>query len=247
MKKYEKITSFQIPPRTYTIIRFDGRGFSGFTKKMDKPFDHLFSMAMDLAAKAVAKEFNAKLAYTQSDEISIMLTDIENINSELPFDGKIQKLCSIGATVVANEFNRFLLHDLLLRKGADLRAFNDFKFAEFDARVFSIPDFREVSNYFIWRQRDATRNSISMAAHHTKGISTNNKKSNELQEELFQMGINWNDYDTKFKRGVVIARELYEKPVEGQKPVIRSRWACQETPIFTEDREFLHKYIPIIT
>lgn len=265
MKKYEKVTNYQIPPRTYTVIRFDGRGFSKYTKKMDKPFDLNFSNAMDVAAKAICKEFNAKLAYTQSDEISIMITDIENIESELPFGGKVQKLCSVGATCVANAFNGYMLHSLLEGatsvETAQLRLAS-FKFAEFDARVFVIPDFREVSNYFVWRQQDATRNSVSMAASAIvdgkKVISHNeqqNKNTNELQEMLFQRGINWNDYPEKFKRGVVIAKEDYIKKVNFEAPaspeedwteVTRSRWATQETPVFTQDKEFLHNYIPII-
>lgn len=217
---------------------------------MNKPFDILFSNAMDEAAKAIGKEFNAKMIYTQSDEISILLTDIENIESQLPFDGKIQKLCSIGATVVANAFNKYFIINKVLHTDYEIcKEVEEFKFAEFDARVFMIPDFREVSNYFVWRQKDCTRNSISMAAHATKGIGPSlilNKSSNELQELLFQNGINWNDYPEKFKRGVVIARELYQKPVDNAEPVTRSRWACQQTPIFTENPEFLHGYIPII-
>lgn len=260
MKKYEKITNFQISPRTYTIIRFDGRGFSKYTKGMNKPFDKVFSDAMNAAAIAIGKSFHGKLVYTQSDEISILLTDIDNIDSELPFDGKIQKLASIGATIVANAFNKSLINNIIAT-GDDndkiIGLIQQFSFGEFDARVFSIPDFREVSNYFIWRQQDCTRNSISMAAHAVKGLShkdRENKNTTELQELLFQNGINWNDYPEKYKRGVIVIREKYKKEVVASKEnykiddfVIRSRWACIETPIFTQDKEFLYNLIPVIS
>jgi len=252
MKKYEKCYNFQIPSRTYTMIRFDGRGFSKYTKGFKKPFDKLLSGAMDAASMAIGKEFNGKLVYTQSDEISIMLTDIENIDSELPFGGKIQKLCSIGATCVANAFNKFMLSNLMMEYGGDLKKLSEFNFAEFDARVYQIPDFREVSNYFIWRQQDSTRNSVSMAACANNTIShkeQQNKNTNELQEMLFQKGINWNDYPEKFKRGSVFVREVYEKPITSgdvTSTVTRSRWAYKETPIFTQDKEFLYSLIPTI-
>lgn len=241
MKKYEKIYSFQVPPRTYTIIRFDGKNFSKYTSKFVKPFDSLLSNAMNDAAIAVCKEFNPRLAYTQSDEISILLTDIYNIKSELPYDGKIQKLCSIGATTVANEFNRFMVLSLI-KHSSEISKFN---FAKFDARVFIIPDIREVYNYFVWRQQDATRNSINMAAHAAFGPKAiKHKNTNELQEMLYQeKNINWNDYPEKFKRGCVIKREIYFKETEDNKKVIRSRWAVQATPIFTQDKDFLPNII----
>ncbi|HRV32233.1 MAG TPA: tRNA(His) guanylyltransferase Thg1 family protein [Candidatus Paceibacterota bacterium] len=241
MKKYEKIYSFQVPPKTYTIIRFDGKNFSKYTSKFTKPFDNILSNAMNDAAIAVCKEFNPRLAYTQSDEISILLTDIYNIESELPYDGKIQKLCSIGASIVSNEFNRSMMI-ALVKSPLEIANFN---FAKFDARVFIIPDIREVYNYFVWRQQDATRNSINMAAHAAFGPKAiKYKNTNELQEMLYQnKGINWNDYPEKFKRGCVIKRETYFKETEDNKKLIRNKWAIQATPIFTQEKEFLQNII----
>ena len=254
MKAYESCYDIRVPARTYVIIRLDGKGFSKYTKMFDKPFDDGLSNVMDMATIELCKYLNPKFAYTQSDEISLMFTDIENIDSELIFDGKVQKLCSISASKVTAAFNKKMLQLLgnfkyspeeLLSKimTGDFEEID----AVFDSRVFIIPDFREVSNYFIWRQQDCTRNSVSMAASsdYSHG-ELEGKSGSDKQEMLFQKGINWNDYKPKYKRGVVIKKHSYEIESPNGEPAIRSKWIPVETPMFTENKEFLYNLIPTI-
>ena len=247
-KRYEASYDFKIPPRTYTIVRLDGHGFSKYTKKMNKPFDDTFGDAMDFATKALCEKFSPKFAYTQSDEISLLITDFENIEGEMIFDGTVQKICSLTAGCASAKFNQYLMAKTILKDKLMVleEEFLNFKTAEFDARVFIIPDFREVSNYFIHRQQDCTRNSISMAAHEACGHNaTKYKSSAEKQEMLFQKGINWNDYKPKYKRGTIIAKETYLKETPNGS-AMRKRWTPLETPIFTQDRQFLYDLIPVI-
>jgi len=254
MKSYEACYDFKIPARTYVIIRLDGKGFSKYTQRFEKPFDGKLSMVMDTATIRLCEYLNPKFAYTQSDEISLVFTDIENIESELIFDGKVQKLCSISASKVTAAFNSTMLRVLssftpqeeIMNK---LRTGNFPEIdAVFDARVFIIPDFREVSNYFIWRQKDCTRNSISMAASSVYSHKElEGKSSAEKQEMLFQKGINWNDYLPKYKRGVVIKKhQVFVDNPNGGDPVGRNKWLPAITPIFTEEKEFLYNLIPTI-
>ncbi len=107
-KRYEASYSILIPPRTYTVVRVDGKGFSKFTKRMNKPFDDNFTEAMNYAAIEMCKYFNPDFAYTQSDEISLVFTDF-NLEAEQMFDGKIQKLCSLTASKAATCFNKKML------------------------------------------------------------------------------------------------------------------------------------------
>jgi len=254
MKEYESCYNLKIPNRSYVIIRLDGKGFSKYTKKFNKPFDDLLSNVMDAATIELCKYMVPAFAYTQSDEISLVFSTIDNIDSELPFDGKVQKLCSISASKITASFNKMMLRLLLSFKYTKEEVIEklvtgDFPEidAVFDSRVFVIPDIREVANYFIWRQQDCTRNSVSMAAHALLGHSaTMNKSSDEKQEMLFQeKGVNWNDYAPKYKRGTVIKRHVIT--IEGQngEPVQRSKWLPDyNTPVFTQDREYLMSLIP---
>ena len=255
MKDYEKCYDFRIPARTYTIIRLDGKGFSRYTEMFDKPFDDTLSNVMDAATVELCKFLNPKLAYTQSDEISLMFTDIENIDSELIFDGKVQKLCSISASKITAAFNKKMLQMLANFKYTPeeiMQKVMTGEFAEidavFDSRVYVIPDYREVSNYFIYRQQDCTRNSISMAADVVVGKSaTKGKNGNGKQEMMFQNGVNWNDYKAKYKRGSVIKKHLYQIEGLNGELVTRSKWIVDSnTPIFTEEKEYLYDLIPTV-
>ena len=79
----------------------------------------------------------------------------------------------------------------------------------FDARVWNVPNLEEAVNSFLWREFDATKNSISMAA---SSVYSHNllegKNGSEKQEMLFQKGINWNDYPNFFKRGTYVQRKV---------------------------------------
>lgn len=227
---YENRTRFQIPGRTYTIIRIDGKAFHTYTKGLNRPFDEGLIEAMDQTAKFLCKEIqNAKFAYVQSDEISILLVDFEDIKTQAWFDSNIQKMASISASLATGKFNQIFKH-------------KD-KLAFFDSRVFQIPSKVEVENYFIWRQQDATRNSIqSVAQSLYSHKELNGKNTNQLQEMIFQKGANWNEYDFGLKRGRLIIKKEIEK--EG---VIRSYWDnAVITQIFTQQKQQLSSLIPNI-
>lgn len=252
MKTYEACYDIRVPPRTYIIIRLDGKGFSKYTKMFNKPFDDNLSNVMDGATIELCKYLNPKFAYTQSDEINLVFTDIENINSQLIFDSKVQKLCSISASKVTAAFNKLMLKVVAMSMEPQelfsniLGGLPEID-AVFDSRVFIIPDFREVSNYFIFRQQDCTRNSVSMAASSVYSHKElEGKSSSEKQEMLFQKGINWNDYKTKYKRGSIIKKHTYEVDGPNDTTVIRSKWVPYNTPIFTEEKQFLYDLIPTI-
>lgn len=234
--QYENRTRAYLPRRTYTIIRVDGRAFHSYTRKLERPFDLGFMNRMDQTAAKMCMEISgARLAYVQSDEISILLTDFETAQTQAWLDGNVQKMASIAASMATVYF------------GGD---------AQFDARVFTIPDPVEVENYFIWRQQDATRNSIQMAAYaHFSHQSLHKVDTDQMQERLFQeKGINWNDYPDGCKRGRCVVRRTTFSPVtykdkrSGEtrttEAVERSVWNIEAPPVFTKDREWLRGFIP---
>lgn len=155
MKRHEQATKTALPRRAYTLIRADGRAFHNYLRGADKPFDFGFMADMGEIAKALCEEVSGTVfAYTQSDEISLLVTDFGSAGTQPWFGGEVQKIVSTVAAVATAA--------LCARRA---------KAATFDARVFTVADPREVGNYFIWRQRDAVRNSISMAAQATSRTS----------------------------------------------------------------------------
>lgn len=255
MKKYyEDRTRILLPRRTYTIIRIDGKAFHTFTKGLKRPFDDDLITDMDLTACYLCKNIQgAKFGFVQSDEISILLSDFDKIGTDAWFDGNIQKMVSIAASMATAKFNQLrLVRNVNATEDTfcnPLQVIMDSKLAEFDARIFTIPSDVEVENYFIWRQQDTVRNSISSVAqslYSHKELAS--KNMSEQQELIFQKGINWNDYAPKYKRGRFIFKEEFELKPDVDKlnsaSAIRTRWISGECPTFTQDREFLLKYIP---
>jgi len=229
MKRYESAHRAVLPRRTHTILRVDGRAFHTYLRGAEKPFDEQYMADMNVVAEALCAEISgAVFAYTQSDEISVLITDFATPQTQPWFDGVVAKLLSISASVATAVLNE-------RRPG---------RRALFDARVFTISDPVEVANYFLWRQRDAVRNSISMAAQaHFPHKRLHGVTSGGMQELLFaEAGVNWNDYPDGCKRGRVTVRLTGERRVQYvdkrtsqvmQTTAVRSWWETTAAPHFT--------------
>ncbi len=225
---YESRSRTYLTRRTPVIMRLDGKAFHTYTKNLNKPFDDDFMQDMAETAKFLCSEITGtKCAYVQSDEISLLITDYDSLYTEAWFDYQVQKMVSVSASLATGYFNK-------VRNDRHNRHWRyDFysTLAFFDARVFNIPK-EEVANYFYARQKDATKNSISMLAQSLYEHSElQHKKSDELQEMCFQKGVNWNDLDTCKKRGTFIKKV---PPTEG----VRSKWCVVETPVKFEHSNF---------
>lgn len=231
---YENRYRTYLPRRTYVIIRLDGKNFHSYTKNANKPFDSNLIRLFDETTKYLCTNIQGcKLGYTQSDEISLLLTDFDTIDTQAWYDNNLQKMVSVSASMATAQFNH-------LTKLDDTKFQN--QLAMFDSRIWIIPDPIEVENYLIWRQQDCTRNSVSMAAQAVcSHKELQGKKSSEMQEMMFQKaGINWDKYSSREKRGCACVRSAYFEDVE------RHRWDIVDTPIFTQERDFLRTRIPRI-
>lgn len=212
MKAYERQeTSQRFIPLLPIYARIDGRGFSRFTKGFDRPYDQRFRAAMLDTVSWLVEQTNARIGYTQSDEISLCW-QADSYDASVFFDGKKQKMVSTLAALATQRFNRFLFtsDDPFLRKMAD-------RAPTFDARVFQLPNRAECANAFVWRELDATKNALSMAArelYSQKDLL--GKVGAQLHELLFAKGVNFNDYPAEFKRGVYVQRRRVRKQLSAE-------------------------------
>ncbi|MEO7715723.1 MAG: tRNA(His) guanylyltransferase Thg1 family protein [Capsulimonas sp.] len=252
---YENRTRVYLPRRTYTILRIDGKSFHTYTRDCERPFDVNLMEDMDQTAMALCKGIEgAQFAYVQSDEISILVTDFGQLQTQAWFDGNVQKLVSISASMAAAHFNAARWRRLAAK--GESNSLDGAPIAFFDSRAFTIPDPVEVANYFIWRGQDATRNSISMTAHaHFEHDLLQGKTSDEMQELLWMhKGINWNDMPGGFKRGRCIVNNhtvgdvAFTDKRTGDMHlalnVERNVWEIEIPPIFSQDRNWLEGHIP---
>jgi tRNA(His) guanylyltransferase len=238
-EQYEDRTRYLLPRRTYTMMRLDGKAFHTYTHGLERPFDVKLTEAMNQTAVLLCHNIQgARFAYVQSDEITILLTDFEKETTSAWFDGNLQKMVSISASMATLYFG-------------DLRRQQGFPGGGpmFDSRIWTMSDAIEVENCFIWRQQDAVRNSISMAAQSVYSHRELHGKSTSDMHEILQLkGINWNDYPVRFKRGGFVNKNTYIPPATEGLPslTMRSKWECIDPPVFTKDRKFLRSRIPLL-
>jgi tRNA(His) 5'-end guanylyltransferase len=175
----------------------------------------------------------AKCAYTQSDEISILVTDYDTVDTMAWFDYNVQKIVSVSASIATGKFNLLRILGLQNYNKIDVDRVNTLSTAYFDSRVFNIP-MTDVPNYFLARQRDAVKNSIQMLAQSLYSHKElDGKNQSELQEMCFQKGHNWNDLSCFKKRGTYIDREFSEETGRGT-------WKISEETPFKFDKQFFN-------
>lgn len=255
MKKYEYITRTHLVPRMPVVIRLDGKAFHSFTRGFKRPFDEVLISTMQDTTKYLCENIQGcVLGYTQSDEITLVLVDYKKLNSCAWFDNNIQKMCSIAASMATFAFNRFFVANLnafyesntdidlteigyhiTFSEEDDCKYYEAYKRAAekgamFDARVFNIPK-EEVCNCVLWRQNDATRNSVEMVAqaNFSHGVLQNKSQSQMQDMLMLEKGINWNDFPVHQKRGSCCIK------VQGDEDK-RPKWIIDKNiPIFKGD------------
>lgn len=246
---YENRSKTSLIRRMPVIIRLDGKAFHTFTKGFERPFDKLLSDTMQRTMKYLCENIQGcVLGYTQSDEITLVLIDYQDLNTDAWFDYGVQKICSVSASMATLEFNRAFNELYTIYSTAEkefdpsiyTRALS--KGALFDARCFNIPK-EEVANCILWRQQDASRNSIQMVAQTYFSQKRLHKLNvSQLQDLIFkEKGINWNDFPTKYKRGSCCIK----KTCQTFNQTTKSYWYIDnEIPIFKQEgREYIEKLI----
>ncbi len=204
MKMYEGVEAGRrLMPLLPVLARIDGRAFHSFTLGMGRPFDAVFSSCMVDTTVSLVRETGACMGYTQSDEITLAWHS-RTAQSQIWFDGRVAKMTSQLAAQATLIFYRLVLERMP-------------QYAErlptFDARVWNVPNRTEGANVFLWREWDATKNSVSMAAsayHSHKELM--GKNSQQKHDMLHALGVNWNDYPVLFKRGMYVQRREVSVP-----------------------------------
>jgi tRNA(His) 5'-end guanylyltransferase len=249
MKSYEDAYRTRLPIRMPVIIRVDGKAFHTYTQGCKRPVDAGLVECMNLTAIELCKKIQGcQIAYVQSDEISLLITNYQDINTQSWYDNNLQKMVSISAAMASVTFT----NNSHLIWGTDDGFESPMpltKPAYFDSRAFVMPK-EDVCNYFLWRQQDATRNSVQMLARSMYSHKQcDNKDNSELQELCFQKGINWNDCPIPQKRGrcIVKSKSIRQgtNPKTGQVfTAERSEWVVDNNiPIFSQDRKYIEKYV----
>lgn len=262
MKSYENITRTYLPGRMPVIIRIDGKAFHTFTKGFKKPFDDILMRAMQETAAALCREIEGvKVAYTQSDEISLLITNNDTWETQPWFGNNLQKMVSVAASIATLTFNKIFWRELMdynhtVPFGAGdnseehklLKAYWQAckKGAMFDARAFVLPE-DEVCNYFIWRQQDAIRNSIQAVGQaNFSHRELMNKNCENIKQMLVEKNIKWETCPQACQRGISVIKKPIEVGAESNPymKITRNRWTIDDNiPLFWEDRDYIDRFL----
>lgn len=257
---YEEVPNLKLTRKTPVALRLDGKAFHTLTRNFKKPYDEVFHKAMNSTMKYLCENVQGCVfGYTQSDEITLILVDYQTPETSAWFDYKVQKLCSIAASMTTMAFNRIFGDEVseefeswseeLLPSGEPnpnfrnkelkelIQVHNDAlgKGAMFDARCFNIPK-EEVGNLILWRQMDATRNSIQMLGRcYFSCKELQNKNCTQIKEMLLEKGVDWDKEKNSFKWGTACYK------VKGDP---HDKWFIDENmPVLKEDWEFINKWV----
>ncbi len=238
-------TDYRLPKKTYVMAMIDGRSFSRLIKnKYEKPFDDKFINMMNEVAIYVCKNVQCcKFAYTQSDEITFVLTDFETEETSAFFDYRLCKMLSIIPSLATAKFNQLVTLNLLDTpcSAYDMKQIiSDMPLAQFDCKVWDAGSFNDVFAYFLWRQLDCVRNSKQQAAQtylsHKELVGK--QTDEQIQMLLDKKGIDWNKYSDGKKYG----RFIYKQKIERQLPnheddtYIRNVWTANDAfPLYESD------------
>ncbi len=208
MKGYERAEAGRrFMPLLPVVARLDGKGFSRFTRALERPFDRRLSQLMIDMTIELVECTNACIGYTQSDEITLIWYSDEP-KRQIYFDGRIHKLLSVLAATASVYFNAELPHRIPEKAGTR---------PVFDCRAFTVPTTAEATNVLLWRESDATRNSLSMAARaHYSHKQLDSQGHRQLHDLLMAKGINWNDYPAFFKRGTYVQSKTVLRPFSAE-------------------------------
>lgn len=215
-KKYEQLNKPFLMPNLPIMVRVDGRAFHTFTKGLNRPFDVRLTLCMHETAKTLLEKFNGYISYVQSDEISLIINGNETGRM---FGGSRDKLISLISATASVAFYKALIENLP-QKAHELPIF--------DCRAFQYPTLDLYAENLMWREADATRNSLTMLCHAHFSKDALHKVNRQKQHDmLHSIGINWDSYPNYFKRGsyfakrdklVVMSDEIWDKIPEGKKP-----------------------------
>jgi len=260
MKGYEIAFNYKHTARLPVILRFDGNSFSKFTKvtHLEKPFDERLMRAMVEACRAVLNYCSgAQVAYTQSDEISVLLRNDQNYETQPFLGARIQKLASLCTAVVSVAFDRAFRAE----------GFEHYPAPAFDCRIFILPP-HEAQNYFRWRQLDCWKNCVAAFAHYKLGQKMGRKTAQKLlhgQGRADQIGLclrhlgeSPEDLPVKWRHGICVVRKEFEIDlatemgaakynklvelgrIDPEAPTVRKRWEHDfDTPWFIDEPDYI--------
>lgn len=234
-------TDYRLPARSYILIMIDGRAFSSFIKHhFELPFSDTFINMMNEVAIYVCNELSGcKFAYTQSDEVSFLVTDFDTEKTSSFFDNRLNKIQSVVASLATAKFNQLMLMEELKKKKDKSTddVIRDMKLSTFDCKAWTVPSSAEVYEWFVFRQSDNLRNARSNHCRfYLSAKQMHGAKAKDLCEKIKnEKGV---DFDTAYSAEKKYGRFIYKEDREVENEYgkfIRKKFVVHDGFVFREE------------
>ena len=247
---YQKRRDYFLNDNDYIIAHIDGRSFSHMIKnKFAKPFDENFVHMMNETAKYLCEKVQGvQLAYTQSDEISLLIKKT-NPKGDIFFGGRMCKMQSIIASLATGIFNRMMLEYEIENNTDGIQVIlKNIPLYQFDCKVWDVPSADDAMAWFLFRNIDCIRNSKQQTAQSYLSHKELMGKHTDEQIELLykEHGVDWNLFNDGLKYGRLIVKRDVECTREENGNIItftRSKWFADDGMDLTikENRDLFKK------
>lgn len=210
MKMYESVYERRMLAGVPHIVRLDMVAGHTFTRNMDKPYDELFHDCMRTAVIELLEQCpNARMAYAQSDEITLVLNDSTANGNYAPFySNRVSKIESILSARCTNAF----VSRYMAVKDAGYPVASR---VAFDARVFDVPDVIEAYNCLLWRAKDAERNAWQALGHAMFPQNELNGRSNAMVKEMLEAkGVDFSMFPDDYWKGTLYVKDSANSIIE---------------------------------
>lgn len=254
---YRGLTDYKLLPGSYVIVMLDGRSFSKLIKnKFNKPFDDNFIDMMNETAKYVCENVQGcKLAYVQSDEISLVLTDFDTPTTDTFFGYRLCKMQSIIASLATAKFNQLMTvynlskncyenkleddEETIYNVKQAIEKISKSNLMQFDCKCWNVPSINDVFAWFLYRQIDCVRNSKQQTAQTYLPHKMLLKLDTDAQIKLLieEKNIDWNCYPMNHKYGRFIWKQkVLMSNIDTGELYHRHKWLVQPAfPLMEEN------------
>lgn len=248
MKEMERASRTFLTNEMPIVVRVNGRPFPQADKNITQPPETIHQKAMKNTMLALCHHIqDCCLGYTFGNEISFLL--FRQDGKGVWFDGDTEKITSSVAGLATLTFYKELAQcaNKANKKHCDETTIQKFYFT---ATAFNLP-LKSVDDYFLWRQNECIRKSVTLAAITLAGMDSQKIQGKQIPQLLKILQTNatpWESLPMQNRYGLFAVQKKREKLkfANGHiKPFTQNRWGIYpQTPrLYFEKSPFVINHL----
>lgn len=241
LKEFENNYNFRLVKKLPLAIIINGRSFKKTTSIIEKPYDVLLSEILGATMIKLSSEVDGTVfAYSFNDEIILISRNDQFEETQLWYDGNLQKICSATSSIATSVFSNYALRNNINLVGDPT----------FTSQVFVLPNIDEVVNMLIFKQQQSLYTSVffscffNLAKKYDPSMVLDTLKNLTLDEKIDllkeEFKIDYRQYPSSFRRGIACYRTPKLINSNGQEEIRYKLSINTNLPDFAKNSEWLY-------